>query len=64
MGDDVYMVTFLMSVELNRLREENEQLWNERDLVENRARALNIVEGELIVAREKMGEYEKAHALM
>ena len=64
MGDDVYMVAFLLSVELNRLREENDQLWSQKDAVENRSRALDIVEGELSDARQKMGEYEKKHALM
>lgn len=64
MGDDVYLVAFLLSVEVERLREENEKFYAERDMVEQKARALGIVETELREARQKMGEYEKRHALL
>ena len=64
MGEDVYLVAFLMSVEMQRLREDNDKLWGDKEAVESKMRALAIVESELKESRQKMGEYEKRIALV
>lgn len=51
MGEDVYLVAFLMSVEMQRLRDDNDKLWSDKEAVESKMRALAIVEAELKESR-------------
>ncbi|KAM3135963.1 hypothetical protein pb186bvf_011953 [Paramecium bursaria] len=64
MGEDVYMVSFLLSVELERLQAENLQLQQYIELNETRNKGLEFMEMELHQSRLKMGEYEKRIALL
>ncbi|CAD8123538.1 unnamed protein product [Paramecium sonneborni] len=59
LGEDVYMVAFLLSVENDRLREENGRVGEYVNQNELRFKGVDLIEGELIQLRNKIGDYEK-----
>ncbi|CAD8204726.1 unnamed protein product [Paramecium pentaurelia] len=59
LGEDVYMVAFLLSVENDRLREENGRIGEYVNQNELRFKGVDLIEGELIQLRNKIGDYEK-----
>ncbi|CAD8155565.1 unnamed protein product [Paramecium pentaurelia] len=59
LGEDIYMVVFLLTVENDRLREENTQIQQLLNTSEMRYKGVDLVENEVISQRIKIGEYEK-----
>ena len=47
MGDDVYMVAFLLSVEVERLRDENTQYEKYLEINDSGFRGMEMIENEL-----------------
>ncbi|CAD8121037.1 unnamed protein product [Paramecium sonneborni] len=64
LGEDIYMIVFLLSVENDRLREENTQVQQLLNNSEMRYKGVDLVENEVISQRIKIGEYEKKLALL
>ncbi|CAD8123417.1 unnamed protein product [Paramecium sonneborni] len=64
LGEDIYMVVFLLTVENDRLREENAQIQQLLNTSEIRFKGVDLVENEVISQRIKIGEYEKKLALL
>ncbi|CAD8196379.1 unnamed protein product [Paramecium octaurelia] len=64
LGEDIYMVVFLLTVENDRLREENTHIQQLFNTSEMRFKGVDLVENEVISQRVKIGEYEKKLALL
>ncbi|CAK61792.1 unnamed protein product (macronuclear) [Paramecium tetraurelia] len=64
LGEDIYMVVFLLTVENDRLREENTHFQQLLNTSEMRYKGVDLVENEVISQRVKIGEYEKKLALL
>ncbi|CAK65687.1 unnamed protein product (macronuclear) [Paramecium tetraurelia] len=64
LGEDIYMVVFLLTVENDRLREENTHVQQLLNTSEMRYKGVDLVENEVISQRVKIGEYEKKLALL
>lgn len=58
------MIVFLLTVENDRLKEENTQNQQLLNISEMRYKGVDLVENEVISQRIKIGEYEKKLALL